>query len=91
MAQQFLDSTDVIACFKQMGGKAVAQRVGRDRLAQAGLLCCLADELSNHAFMQVEAIERAILLLRIFGELCRGKDELPTPFLSALGYFNANA
>ena len=57
-----------IACFKQMRSKAMAQRVGRDRLAQASLLRRLANGLLDHAFMQMETIQRALLPLGIFGQ-----------------------
>ena len=85
MAKQLLDRANVVAGLEQMGGKAVAQRVGRDRLGQAGLLRCRAHGLLDHAFVQVKAIERAHVALWIFGQSRRGKDKLPSPFLFGIG------
>src|SRR5260370_3975083 len=43
MAEQKLNGAQICARFKEMGGKAVAQRMRMDMLLQAGALCSVFD------------------------------------------------
>ena len=57
----------------------------RDRLAQASLLRRLSNGLLDHAFVKMEAIQRTLFPLGIFGQPCRGKNKLPPPFPIRIG------
>ena len=47
MAQEFLDDAEVGAVFEEMGGKRVAEGVGRDRLGEADFGGVVFDSLPN--------------------------------------------
>ncbi len=51
--EQFLNSSDVIAIFKQMGGKGMAQGVRAGRLCDAGLEPRIFDGLLEDRFVEV--------------------------------------
>lgn len=87
VAEQFLHCADVVARLEEVGGKAVAQRVGRDRFVQAGLARSSAHRALDDTFVQMEAVKRAVLSLGIPGEVRRGKNELPSPLPLSIGIF----
>ena len=45
MAEEFLNGSDIVAVFEQVGGKAVAEGVASDTLVDAGLLGRFLDRL----------------------------------------------
>ena len=53
VAQQFLYGPDVVAVFKEVRGKTVAQYVRRRVLGDPRLLSSSPDRLLNHRLMQV--------------------------------------
>lgn len=55
VAHQELDGAQVGALFQQMGGKAVAQRVHRHRLGQAGILPGVMADYLQSSHVQVAA------------------------------------
>jgi hypothetical protein len=55
VAQQFLDSANIVTGFEQVGSEAVAQGVRSDRLDQAHPPGRLPDRCAQAAFVQVMA------------------------------------
>ena len=59
VAEHLLDGAQISAVFKQMGRKAVAERVRRDILFDVRLFLIEFDDLPEQAFMFVGTIEEA--------------------------------
>ena len=74
MAEEGLDLADVVAGFEQVGGKAMAEGVGRDAFADTGFSGGVTDEAVEDAAVGVPAKAAAAF---IAAENDAGKDELP--------------
>ena len=71
VAQHLLDGTQVGAALKQMGGKAVAQGVRADDLADACQFAQLLDDVENHLACQhcATAVQEQDVLAAALGDL----------------------
>jgi hypothetical protein len=85
MAEQFLNRPDIIAILKQVGGKAVAQRVTTNPRAQPGFAGSLFHSPLQYRLMQMmpPLDPRA----RVERDLGCWKYPLPAPFFICLGVF----
>ena len=59
VAEEFLDGTDVVAIFQQVGGKAVAEGMATDALVNAGPLGRFPDRLLQTALVYVVTADGA--------------------------------
>jgi len=59
VAQQFLDGTDVVMVFQQVGGEGVSEGVAGHALFQAGGTCRLPDGALQTTFVEVMAARLA--------------------------------
>ena len=71
VAEQLLHGADVVACFEQVGGKAMTEGVRADGLADASLARRFVDGLLHLAGVQVKAIEDAVVLRLLHGQHSR--------------------
>ena len=77
MAEQLLQRAQVGAAAEQMGGEAVAQRMGSHPFADACHRQSSANTVADEALIKVVPTPRAGN--RIGGDALRGKDILPNP------------
>ena len=78
VAKQFLHRADVGPCFQQMGGEAMPQRVGRQRLGDPGAFPRRRERLAHAVLMHMMTTPHAGT--RIDAEALGGKHPLPAPF-----------
>ena len=86
MAKQFLNGPDIVSTLQKMSGKAVTQCMHTDPLGDA----CSFRGLLN-LFLQgagVKVMSPHSFAPGINGEISRGEDPLPSPFLSRIGIFS---
>ena len=84
---RILDGADVVASFEQVGGEAVAERMGGDGFCDPGGLRRRAHGLLYGTFVDMIAIEYIVVCAWVFGERTGGEDELPGPFAGGIGVF----
>ena len=65
VAEQFLNSADVVTCFKQMGGKGVPKGVRRDALIYFGETGGIFDGFLQVGFVEMVALRGTAA--RVFG------------------------
>lgn len=86
VAQQFLNSANVIARFKQMGGKTMSKGMTTDRFGKFSRPDRLFDGFLQAAFIHM--VPAGLTGAGIAGELMSGKDVLSGPFASRIGIFS---
>ena len=85
VAEQLLDSADVVAAFEEMGGKAVAEGMRGDRLVHLCPTGCLFDSFLQAGLAQVMALPDPAD--RIERDVGCGKDILPGKLTGGIGIF----
>ena len=85
MSQQFLHSTDIVAIFQQMGGKAVTQSMGAAGFGNSGISDGFFNSLLHGRWIEMVAV--AVPGSGIDGEICSRKHILPDEFLVGIGIF----
>ena len=85
MTQKLLDRADVVAIFKQVRGKRMAERVRGCRLGYPGLANGLFHSFLQHGFVQVMSVFFSGCPICVVAR-CR-KYPLPAPFFSRIGIF----
>lgn len=94
MPHQFLNCTDIVPSFKQMGRKTVTEGMAADSLYDAGTGDSLSDRPLQNCFMHVMTALFSGFI--VFPALLLRKNPLPRPLprsfgiLGALGVFVAN-
>jgi len=86
--QQFLSRADVVACFEQMRGKGVAQRMATHFFADSGPQSRIFHRLLDRAFMNM--VPPHLPAAEIHRQAFGWKHVLPDPF-PALPFVNARA
>ena len=82
MPEQFLDGSDVVPIFQQVGGEAVAKGVGGRRLVDPRGAHGFPDGALEHRFVLVVAPHLSRLVVSVRSG--RGEDPLPSQFLAGL-------
>jgi hypothetical protein len=77
VAQEFLDSADIVPAFEKVPCKGVPKRMRRGSLSQAGLFAGHFHRLLNNRFVEVMASFNLSRSVKVSGR-CR-KDPLPRP------------
>lgn len=87
VAEEFLHGADVVAFLQQLGGKGVAEGMGRYGFFDAGLFGGVVDGALQGRRVDVVAADNAGQ--RVGGALAGGEDELPGPFPRGAAVFFA--
>ncbi len=82
VAEEFLNDTDVVAVFEQVGGEGVAEGVTTDPFGDAGLSGGGLDGFLESANVEVWAAQEAS---SVRGQAVRREDVLPEPFAGGVG------
>ena len=83
--KQILDGADIVAGFKQMGGKAVAKGMATDRFGEVGGLGGASDRFLQATGVNMVAVGEACA--GVGGVFSRRKDVLPDPLAVGMGIF----
>jgi len=87
MAEQFLDGTDVVALFEEVGSEGMSEGVAACVLGAAGAIdgdfdCALKDGW-------IDMVSEHFTGIDVDAESGGGEDELPAPFSGGIGVFDS--